>query len=527
MADTIASARAYARLVRDLRPFVREQLSDEQAVETVRQGLAGREAAFLDVVDRAILARPSTPVARLLAHADVGIGDLRASVAAHGLEATLRELYGAGVRLSLEEMRGRVPIVRDGLELRADPDAFDNPLVTGQISVTSGGSTGGRIRAPFDLPSIVPEVAHFSLLWQTFGLHDRPVAAWYPAPPGVAGIKVVLAAAKLGSPATRWFSQTPLRWRDGGLRHRILTTTVSGISSAIPRPEHVPPDDSAVVVDWVARRCANGTPPVVMCTPSSAVRVCAAAAEARVDVAGTFFRCGGEPYTAAKDAFIREAGCAGAAAYYVTEAGGPAGVPCGEPSGPGDVHLCADRLALLQIDRGVGPSARVGALVLTTLSASSSKLVINLESDDYAEVDEAPCGCLAGSIGLGPRLRDIRSHAKLTAEGMHFIGDELIRLVEEELPRRFGGNPSSYQLREEEGPGGSTRVALRVSPSVGPLDDRAVVDAVYAYLAAGGVGQRMMVDVWRRAGTLVVERGEPEATDASKTLPLLRARPGG
>jgi hypothetical protein len=165
----------------------------------------------------------------------------------------------------------------------------------------------------------------------------------------------------------------------------------------------------------------------------------------------------------------------------------------------------------------------VTVLAGTSLSPTSRTFVINLELDDYATLEQRSCGCLLDEAGLGTHLRRIRSHAKLTVEGMHFLGDEVVRLVEEELPRRFGGGPMSYQLVEQEAAGGQTRVLVVISPAVGPVDEAAVAAAVLAVLAESGPAQRMMTDVWRQAGTVGVVRREPTMTVASKVPPLVRA----
>ena len=44
----------------------------------------------------------------------------------------------------------------------------------------------------------------------------------------------------------------------------------------------------------------------------------------------------------------------------------------------------------------------------------------------------------------------IRSHEKLTAGGMTLLDTDVIRLLDEVLPARFGGAPTDYQLVEHE-----------------------------------------------------------------------------
>ncbi len=118
----------------------------------------------------------------------------------------------------------------------------------------------------------------------------------------------------------------------------------------------------------------------------------------------------------------------------------------------------------------------------------------------------------------------IRSYEKLTSEGMTFIGSDLIRLVEDVLPARFGGGATDYQFVEEE-ENGLPKVNLVISPRVGPIDEPQAIDAVIGFLnsipnASDDYGER-----WREARTLRVVRSEPHVTGASKILALHVTKP--
>ena len=65
---------------------------------------------------------------------------------------------------------------------------------------------------------------------------------------------------------------------------------------------------------------------------------------------------------------------------------------------------------------------------------------------------------------------------------MSYLGGELIALLEEALPARFGGSPSDYQLVEDE-VGGLARVELLVSPRVGEVNEPELVAYVLDALA--------------------------------------------
>jgi hypothetical protein len=144
--------------------------------------------------------------------------------------------------------------------------------------------------------------------------------------------------------------------------------------------------------------------------------------------------------------------------------------------------------------------------------------MINVESDDYGVLSERTCGCPLGEVGLTTHMRGIRSYEKLTSEGNHFLGSDLLVLIESVLPARFGGAPSDYQLVEEE-IGGLPRVGVVVRPSLGPVNEREVVAAVLTHLGAEP-RNRLMADVWREGDTVQVLRREPHMTAAGKILPL-------
>ncbi len=171
-------------------------------------------------------------------------------------------------------------------------------------------------------------------------------------------------------------------------------------------------------------------------------------------------------------------------------------------------------------------AASVPALYYTTLLPSSPKLMLNVESDDYGILEKRRCGCLLGELGFDLHLHEIRSYDKLTSEGMTFLGSELISLVDELLPSRYGGNPTDYQFVEEE-EGGLPRISLVISPRVGVVDEAKIVDAVLALLKSYPSSKKLMSDVWRDSRTLRVVRREPYVTSAAKILPLHLVRKTG
>jgi hypothetical protein len=129
-------------------------------------------------------------------------------------------------------------------------------------------------------------------------------------------------------------------------------------------------------------------------------------------------------------------------------------------------------------------------------------------------------------LGFTTHLENIRSYEKLTTEGMHFTGSTLLRIVEEVLPARFGGDPTDYQLAEAEVEGNRV-VRIRMHPRLGDVPEEEVVGAVLSSLAAEGAGDRMMADIWRQAKTLRLERRPPEVSAAGKVPAVVQAKDAG
>jgi hypothetical protein len=205
---------------------------------------------------------------------------------------------------------------------------------------------------------------------------------------------------------------------------------------------------------------------------------------------------------------------------------GRIGIGCARPTAIDDVHVTTDKVAVFQHARSVGAGeASVPALVYTSLLPSSPLIMLNLESGDYGSLEERDCGCPLGELGFTTHLSELRAYDKMTSEGVTFLGNELYEIVEVVLPGGFGGNPTDYQLAEEESETGLPRVSIVVSPRVGPVDEEAAVAAVMRALAASSRAGADMAEAWRQAGTLRVVRREPHAAADRKILPLVK-RPG-
>jgi hypothetical protein len=517
----MADLRTGGRFLRDLRPFLKHHLDLADARRLLDQQQAARAMTFAAVLERGMYGNPESPYRRLLDWAGIRLGDVSTMLASNGLDATLEELYAAGVYVTWEEFKGRHPITRAGLDLSVRAEDFDNPLMTRHYEARTGGSTSAPRRIPIDLSLLEHESAYHALFYASAGASDRPLGIWQPAPPGAVGIKSALMQAKLGRPTARWFTQTRLRGTalkySVFARAAVLTARTSGVR--IPVPEYTPAGQVGRIVAWLADQRAAGSPAILICPASAGVRICRTALDTGLDIAGTLFVLGGEPYTEAKAAVIAETGSRGVCHYAMVEAG-LIGLACLSPTAPDDVHLVTDKIATIQREIRVGQTGSiVGALFHTTLLPASPKLMLNVESGDYGVRVDRDCACGALPPGFRSHLHTIRSYEKLTSEGMNFLGSDLLTLVEQVLPARFGGRPTDYQFVEREHDG-LPIVSLVIADAVGELDHDQVVREVLEYLRHQGLGESMMADVWAQSRTLRIVRREPHVTSAGKTLAL-------
>jgi hypothetical protein len=121
---------------------------------------------------------------------------------------------------------------------------------------------------------------------------------------------------------------------------------------------------------------------------------------------------------------------------------------------------------------------------------------------------------------------EIRSFEKLNAGGVTFLDLDVATVLDDVLPARFGGGPADYQLLEDEDEDGQPRLTLLVSPTLGSLDERDVVETFLGAIGRIGDAERVAQLQWRRAGWLGVRRAQPQLTAAGKILHLHHRRTG-
>lgn len=521
----LGDLKMYSRFAWGLRSFLRHPISLEEARAIVRERMAQREDNFLRLVEKGIFGYPRSPYRPLLKLARCELGDIQSMVRARGLEKTLHVLREAGVYVTFEEFKGRQPIIRDGHVFPVQAHAFDNPYLSRCYHAQTGGSTGAGTRVPIDLDHLAAQAPHLMLTHEAHDLLHVPLAVWYGMFPDCSGINAILRNFRHERLIDRWF--TPLIARDlrPSLKYRLANhgflALVRLFGGTIPQPEPVRLDQASVIARWVAQTLkTEGACQVAAGAVSRALRVCIAAREEGLDFTGAVLWGGGEPPTPAKVREMTRIGVRWIPGYWMTEAG-MVGGGCARPADGNDIHLFKDALALIQHPCQVpGSEVTVDAFHFTSLLPTAPKLMLNFQSDDYGVIESRSCGCPLESYGFTEHLRHIRSFHKLTGEGVTLVGSEMIQILEEVLPARFGGSSLDYQLLEEEDEEGLTRLNLLVSPRVEIPNETIVVETVLEALRRSSVAADCAGAIWKQAGTLRVKRMEPVWTARGKLMPL-------
>jgi hypothetical protein len=255
--------------------------------------------------------------------------------------------------------------------------------------------------------------------------------------------------------------------------------------------------------------------------------VCQAALNSGLRLDGAQFTASGEALTPARRAVIEAAGARVVVSYGIAECGW-IGQGCLEPETSDDLHLYEDVHAVIQpgVD-GARQSLPPGALLISSLSSTAGVVLLNVSFGDQAEMVERQCGCPMEQFGWRRHLQNVRSYEKLTAGGMTFLDTDIIRVLEETLPKKFGGGPTDYQLVEEEAEDGRPRLRLLVNPALGPLNIEAIAESFFAGIVVGSGAERIMGLQWRDGHLLRVERATPRSTTRGKILHLYRERRPG
>ena len=516
-----------ARFLRDLPAYLRHPVSSAEARAVLRHRLEGREEALLALLRRIHRARPPGPYRRLLDLAGCDEADLAALVRREGVDSTLRVLARHGVYLTVDEFKGRRPLVRSGRVVEFQPGDLRAAGPSRHFTIQTSGSRSAGTIVPIDLAYLRDCAVDLRLAMEARGGAGWRKAHWHV--PGGAVIARLLEYAAFGPAPERWFTQVDVADERLHPRYRWSARALRAggwlAGRRLPAPQHVPLADPLPIARWMRQVLAAGATPHLLTFTSSAALLCGAALAAGLDLRGAQFTVGGEPVTEARLAAVRRAGAQALPIYGTAEAD-VIGHACVAPATPDDVHLLHDQHALIQVGAdGPGNGIPPDALLLTSLRPTAPLTLLNVALGDRGDLVRRACGCPLEELGWATHVESIRGYDKLTAGGMTFLDTDVVRVLEEVLPSRFGGGSIHYQLVEDEGADGRARLRLLVDPAVGPVAASAVVDAFLSAIGGGTETERVMAHQWRTPGFLSVERTPPLAMSSGKILHLHRRRP--
>jgi len=525
--------RKYDRFVEGFRRFAEQRMTPEEALakanDSIRKRVLAREENFLSFVEKGIFQYACSPYLKLLERKRIQFNDLKTWVGKDGIERALRTLENEGVYFTVDEFKGKVPVVRDGIEFWCQEGMFDNPFLSYVYEVRSGAtrSAGTRVRIDFDY--LHQRSLYDALFLNMHGCLKAPIANWFPIFPGAPGINSSLRFADIGNPVQRWFSQVPedqlnVNW-EKKWGTKLIFTLGKLHGCRLAEPEYVGLDDALKVAEWAAAALQQHENCVVYTFASSAVRVCIAAAEKNLNIKGTKFLVTGEPLTPQKRTEIEAVGGAPVPVYGISEAGVIA-AGCDQSHPQSDhCHLYKDTTAIISHRQNVPHSDLfVESYLFTSLLYESPKILLNVGMGDYGEISSESCACVFGQVGFDACLNNIRSYEKLTGEGVTFVDTDFIRIVERDLPERFGGRSTDYQLVEKEDSRGFTHLQLLVSPRVGEIQETEVLDRFLSLLrraeASPDSWSQSGTEMWKQSNMLQIVREFPFPTVSGKIMPF-------
>jgi hypothetical protein len=513
---TVGDVVSGARFVQSLLSKPSRPIGLPEAHRSLRERFQRRATDFVALIEAAVYRNPTSPYRALLHLAGCEPGDFEKLVHADGIEGALATLYRRGVYLTVDEMKGRRPAVRGSATVSVEPRLLRVPGSTAHLVTHSSGSRGSRTALTLDVASLRVQAGNLAVLFEARGATGWAHATW--AVPGSAVIGRLHHYQTLRLPVARWFSQVDARASGLHPRYRWsadLQRLVSVlVGRPLPAPEYVPVDDPLPIARWMADVLRAGRTPHLWTFPSSAVRLCQAAHRAGLTLRGAQFTVTGEPMTAARLSTIVGVGAA-VQTFYGSSETGLLGYGCLQPDGSDDFHVASDLHGVIQAGEGGGP-LRPRSLLVTSLRSTARVMLLNVSLGDEGVLEPRPCGCPLVRLGWRQHLRAVRSFEKLNAGGVALLDADVITVLEETLPRRFGGGPTDYQLVEEESTDGRLHMRLLVHPALGPVDERGIVETFLTAIGEGSGVERLVELQWRQAGVPVVERRAPRAAASGK-----------
>ena len=521
---SLEDLRVGLRFVTALPGFLRSTLTPTTARHIVKARLSSTGSRVLALLGEIYSGGAESPYRRLLESCGAELGDLEALLGQDGVEGLLRALLDQGVYLRADEFKARVPVRRGSLEFIVNPLALINPAAVVHGISESSGSTGPRTPVPIDLRFIADHAVNTLLAMQAYGGIDW--AHGHHGLPGGTALTNPLEMAKFGRSPERWFTtvhpnhpELNHRYRWSGRAAR-LGARLGG--AKLPPPTMTDVHRPLEVIQWMQETLAQGRVPHLWTFASTAVQVAITAGEIGANIAGARFTAGGEPTSPERRRIVEQSGAVMLPRMGATETDILA-YACLRPNCADDMHFFDDRHALIQAGEDTECALPGKALLLTTLLESAPLRMLNVCMGDQARIVRRQCGCPMSDFGWHTHLEEVRSFEKLTAGGMAFLDYDVIRILEEVLPQRFGGSAADFQIVERLDQASSRfQIELRASPALGPIEAGDLRAAFLDALCGGSEGQRLG-QLWWQDGQVISEvRKPPLRTASGKVLHLHR-----
>lgn len=502
--------------------FLSEKISLEECQKLIKEGIENREDNFLFSIENLIYKQKTSPYLKLLKLSNISFEDVKKMISREGIEGTLRILRDEGVYLTFKEFKGIKKVKRKGQTFRFEYNNFSNPFGRKLGEVYSGGSGGPTTVIHWGIGYLMQKLIHEALMFEMHDCFNVPFALWFPTFPSQFGL-YPFRLIKLGIPLQVWFSQVK-RNKPISFSSRILSFLNSKSKKHFVLKntpiKHVSLRDAYIVAEWAAQKIKDNSICVIHTSVSAAVRICVAAEKRNLNIRNTKFIVGSEPLTKRKFKEIKELGCEAISTYYFSE-GGFLGCSCNNLKRKVDeIHFFKDSFAIIQHSREIERNGdKVNAFLLTSLYPECPIVMLNLENGDYGVIEKKQCGCLFDKFSFNEHIYNIRSHEKITTEGMTFHISDIINIIEDVLPEEFGGRSIDYQLVEEECANGLTHLVIYVSHQIEHITEERMKQILFEKLCQYGK-RDMRVKIWNQVEALKIRRQEPLTTSRGKTFPF-------
>ena len=515
--------RGLFRTASQIRGFLAEPLTIEQAMESVKAGVDQREHRFLQKLEWSVYGNPASPYRKLLTIAGCELGDVKTLVRQDGLDSVLAKLAAAGVFVRFDEFKCRIPIVRGGEVFQPQPEDFDDPHMHAECEGRTGGTTGPPVRSRWTFGQTAQMAPHWCIFFAANGCLGAPLLLWRPGHSAVTGTH--LACAKFGQRSDGWFiSQEMTNPADRIYAHCLRW--IGRILAGFPKPIHVPYHGAEQVLSKVRELLDQSKVLSLNTAPSAAVRLSEAAQERGVDLTGLVCMLGSEPLTEARRVAIEASGARATPLYGSTEATWVGG-QCPTPTHGDEVHVLRGSYAVLTGDPGEdgdGDEDEAAPLLLTSFAPITPKILLNTDIGDRGVVGRRECSCLYDQLGCHQTIHRIRSSDKITGYGVTFWVSDVCDVLETSIPTLMGGRVGDYQLVEHESEQGVPRYVLLVNPRVMNGDDDRLLQVFFSELSKRKPYYGFMTSIWAKAQAVTVRRQPALATGRGKTLPFHRVR---